>query len=224
MMRILLIEDSLRLRALLAEALGSTGFFVDTAGDIETFRDLSSKYQHDLYVVDLGLPDGDGISLIKEMRVARNATPVMVVTARSDVTDRVLALEQGADDYLVKPFNQLEFMARVRAILRRPADTYRPSLRVGHLDIELGAATVWCKGTRIELTLCEHRLLRVMARRFGQSVPREAIEGALGDRDRSLNALDKSVSRLRKTLKAHSAGVRIRTVWGVGYVLEDAIA
>lgn len=227
-MRVLLVEDSIRLSAALIEALNDAGFTVDHAPNIETFRTYFGHTEYELFVIDLGLPDGDGFELVKVIRAAGNNSPVFVVTARGHVTDRVHALDKGADDYLVKPFHHDEFMARIKALLRRSSGsvTYRAKLKAGNLSFDIGAVDVYCGAEQLALRPSEGRLLRLMASRLGSAVTREAMEAsaARDNGDKSFNAVEKCVSRLRKNLSMHPTGVRIRTVWGIGYALEIASA
>src|ERR1700748_3730918 len=130
-MRILAVEDNPRLLKLIAERLGEAGFTVDAVRTAEEFRDVSVALQHVLYLIDLGLPDDDGIKLIKDARRARSNTMILVATGRAQIVDRVSALNFGADDYLVKPFHAAELLARVRALIRRAHEPAPERLRVG---------------------------------------------------------------------------------------------
>ena len=132
-MRLLLVEDSARLRELLSESLRGADYPLDVVGTARDFSAAIASAEYDLLIIDLGLPDGDGLALIRELREAGNTTPVLVITARAAVDDRVAGLDSGADDYLVKPFNHTELLARVRALLRRPRALREPIVQVGNV-------------------------------------------------------------------------------------------
>lgn len=134
-MRLLLLEDSVRLRELLGETLRDNGYSLDTVASAGEFRNVVAATAYDPLIVDLGLPDGDGLDIIKALRSARTPTPILVITARSSVHDRIAGLDTGADDYLVKPFNHSELLARVRALLRRPVKLAGPEFRIGRARV-----------------------------------------------------------------------------------------
>ena len=222
-MRLLLVEDNARLSELLSEVLRDAGYGVDCVATTAQFRSAVKSIAYDLCVVDLGLPDGVGLDVIRDLRGERVNLPILVVTARAAIDDRVAGLDSGADDYLSKPFNNVELLARVRALLRRPSELAEAVLRVG--DTELNAATgeIRCGGQRIDLRLSERRLLAVLMRRHGSIVPKARIEEALSQfgRDLSPNAIEALVSRLRRALVEARSAVHIETVRGVGYILEE---
>jgi DNA-binding response OmpR family regulator len=221
-MRILLVEDSARLRDLLADCLSSAGYITDAVSTAADFQELACRVRHSLYVIDLGLPDRDGIELIKDVRSQASSVPILVITGRVSIHERVRGLDSGADDYLVKPFNHAEFLARVRALLRRPAIIAIRELRAGHVKLNADTGEAFCREHRIPLRPSEARLLRLLAQRQGQIVHRRSIESTIFQLENlsSENALDQLVSRLRKVLSGYSAGIAIRTVKGAGYILE----
>ena len=178
--------------------------------------------QYDLIVVDLGLPDGDGLGAIRTLRSMGHSSPILIMTARGSVEDRVIGLDSGADDYLIKPFNHAELLARVRALLRRPSDLQGPVLKFGGVELDEARGEVSCSGKPIELRLSERRLLAVLMRRSGSVVAKSTIEDALSEigRELSANAVEVLVSRLRKALSEGSTGVTIETVRGIGYRLR----
>jgi two-component system OmpR family response regulator len=224
-MRILAVEDNARLLALIAGHLGDAGYTVDTARTAMEFREISSALEHALYLIDLGLPDNDGISLLQEICKRRSNTLILVATARSQIVDRVSALNAGADDYLVKPFHVAELLARVRALMRRWHVPPQQQLRAGRLVLECGTNEVFCRGQRLELRPSENRLLSLLIRRSGHLVAKEVIQSALAKlgTENSPNALEKLVSRLRRSLEERPAGIQLRTVKGLGYVLEEKL-
>lgn len=223
MTRLLLAEDSVRLQELLAESLRSADYPVDVVGTAAEARAAIAEINYELLIVDLGLPDRDGISLIHETRASGCKTPILVITARGGIDARVAGLDSGADDYLVKPFSHLEFLARIRALLRRPPDLREPILQVGRLVFNETTSEVRAAGRMIELRAAERRLLAVLMRQAGRIVPKSSIEQRFSEfgREVSVNAVEAHVSRLRKALDETEAGVFIETIRGIGYALKQ---
>ena len=220
-MRLLLVEDSLRLQELLADPLRRAGYGLDAVGTVAELLNSVAVVQYDLIIVDLGLPDGDGLSAIRSLRSMGHSTPILIITARGSIEDRVVGLDSGADDYLIKPFKHAELLARVRALLRRPSELQGPVFRYGEVELDEARGEITCSGKPIELRLSERRLLAMLLRRSGSVVPKSTIEDALLDgRELSANAVEVLVSRLRKALGEGSAGVTIETVRGIGYRLR----
>jgi two-component system response regulator QseB len=224
-MRILAVEDNPRLLKLISERLGEAGFTVDAVGTAAEFRDVSVAFQHVLYLIDLGLPDGDGIKLIKDARRARSNTMILVETGRAQIGDRVLALNVGADDYLVKPYHVTELLARVRALVRRAHEPAPERLHIGGLVLDCTTNEISCHGERFDLTPSERRLLCLLIRRSGRLVTKQTIESTLQKigSETTPNALEKLVSRLRQALAGSPAGITVKTVKGLGYVLEETM-
>ncbi len=221
-MRLLLVEDSGRLQELLGETLRQAGYGLDLVGTVADMLESAASIPYDLLIVDLGLPDGDGIDAINTLRINGFNKPILIITARGSVDDRISGLDSGADDYLPKPFNHGELLARVRALLRRPGDLSGPVLRVGSVTVDEVAAEAHSGGKLLDLRLSERRLLVVLMRRAGAVVAKGAIESALSEQGRELssNAVEALVSRTRKVLVDSGADVSIETVRGVGYVLK----
>jgi len=222
-MRLLLAEDNLRLQGLLTQALNAAGFGLDAVGTVADLQECLRSTAYDLIIIDLGLPDGDGLEALMGLRARGVATPVLVITARGTVDERVRGLDAGADDYLPKPFNNAEFLARVRALLRRPSDVIGPLIEVGNTSINVGNLEVVCGGQAVDLRLSERRLLALLMRRAGTLVPKSTLESSLSEfgRDVSSNAIEALVSRARRTLADAGSNVSIETVRGVGYILKD---
>jgi len=178
---------------------------------------------YDLLMIDLGLPDGDGLGAIRRLRAASVAVPILIITARGSIDDRIAGLDSGADDYLIKPFNHAELLARVRALLRRPSELQGPVLRRGKTEFDQTKDEVRCSGRLIQLRLSERRLLGALMRRSGVVVAKSAIEGTLShfNRELSANAVEALVSRLRRALSEADSGIAIETVRGVGYRLVE---
>jgi len=175
--RLLLAEDSERLQELLAESLKSAGYMLDTAATVAELLSSVAAATYDLLIVDLGLPDGDGLNVIRELRSKGVALPILIITARGSINERITGLDSGADDYLIKPFNHAELLARVRALLRRPSELQGPVLRRGNLEFDQAKDEVRCSGKPIQLRLSERRLLAALMRRSGAVVAKSSIEG-----------------------------------------------
>jgi two-component system, OmpR family, response regulator len=222
-MRLLLIEDSPRLRELLTEAIHGAGWRVDAVATLEGAKEAVAVAVYDLLLVDLGLPDGDGIVLLREFRRDGLKTPILVLTARSAIEERILGLDAGADDYLIKPFNTGEFLARCRALLRRAPDTKTPILTVARLTLDVATGLVNSADVDLGLAPRERTVLEILMREAGRVVPKRKLEHALsefGD-ELSSNAVELAVSRLRKKLEPHDSGVALETIRGVGYLLRE---
>lgn len=223
-MRILLVEDELELVGPLSTALERERFVVDHTDSIEVAREAAALTAYDLALLDRTLPDGDGLSLVSELRAANPGLPIMMLTARGGVSDRIAGLDMGADDYLVKPFYLDELLARIRALRRRPAELASDEIRLGSLVFRLANEEALVSGTRLDLTRRETRVLATLIKRCRRAVLREALEQSVFgfDDDVQGNALDTHVSRLRKKLRDADAGVRIHAIRGVGYLLNEA--
>jgi two-component system, OmpR family, response regulator len=224
MKRLLLVEDSVRLQALLGESLRSAGYPIDVVGTLAEARAAIAEVAYDLLIIDLGLPDGNGMALIHESRAGGHATPVLVITARTGIDDRIAGLDSGADDFLVKPFSHLEMLARIRAILRRPRNMRDPVLQVGRLVLNEATSEVRADGEMLDLRAGERRLLSLLMRQAGRIVPKSSIEERFYElgREVTVNAVEAHVSRLRKALEEKAAGVFIETVRGIGYALKES--
>jgi len=229
MKRLLVVDDDQGLLSLLKRFLEAEGFAVDTAYDQPTGLKAALSGEHEIIILDVMLPGGSGFELLKILR-QQSAVPVLLLTARGEAVDRILGLEIGADDYLAKPFDPRELVARVRAILRRTREaapgTSRgeadETLNVGEIEMSMGTRTVTCGGQPVDLTSVEFNVLELLLRHAGNVVTREQIaEVALG---RPLNPFDRSVdvhvSRLRKKLGSFPGSDElIRPIRGIGYFM-----
>jgi two-component system, OmpR family, response regulator len=170
------------------------------------------------------LPDGDGLDAIRTLRARRSSVPILIMTARGSIDDRVRGLDAGADDYLIKPIHQAELLAHVRALLRRPAEVMGPILRTGNTEFDEAMAEVRCSGKPVRLRLRERRLLALLMRRSGFLVSKNMIEEALSEfgREISANAIEVRISHIRRALSDARSDVVIETVRGVGYRLSAA--
>jgi two-component system response regulator QseB/two-component system response regulator TctD len=222
-MRILMAEDNVRFAKLAAEYLHEAGHWVEHAFTFHDFQDLSKVYTYDLYIVDLGFPDGNGINIIKTLRAAKISSPILVMTACGDVSHKVVSLDCGADDFVVKPIHPQELLARVRALLRRQPLLAPETMQAGTLVLDCNTGEVLCLGNRVDLMKGEQRLLALLMKRAGHLVTKNAIEDTLIriGRDTTPNAVEKIVSRLRKSLDSTPSQVEIRTVRGIGYMLQE---
>jgi two-component system, OmpR family, response regulator len=222
-MRLILVEDSERLQALLGEAVHDAGWGLDCFDDIATAQEAAATIDYDLALIDLGLPDGDGIDLVKHLRRQRFVSPILVITARNAIDVRVEALDAGADDYLLKPFNHRELLARCRALLRRAPLGQDPVITAGRLEFVSATGELKCNGDIIPVSPRERTLASILLRHAGSVVAKERLETALSDLDSetSVNAVELLVSRLRKKLQGADTGVAIETVRGLGYLLRE---
>jgi two-component system response regulator TctD len=218
---LLVVEDNDELRSLLAHGLGLEGFAVDQAATAEEALEAVGGTRYAAVVLDLGLPDKDGSGVLRDMRARRNTTPVLVLTARGGVRDRVAGLEGGADDYMVKPFAFEELVARVRALLRRPGDMLGAVLQLGDVELDPEGRQLFVGGKVAAASAQEIALLELLMRRAGKVVPRSFIEDQLFGmaHEIGVNAVEVSVHRLRRRLEAANAQIEIHTVRGLGYML-----
>lgn len=221
--RILLVEDDADLARGLAFNLRHEGYEVDVAGTVKEGRRLALRAETDLLVLDLALPDGDGLEILKSLRSAGSRVPVLCLTARGQETDVVMGLGTGADDYVKKPFGLAELFARVAALLRRAGPAAAEVLRLGGAEVDLAARRVRRGGKEEDLTPVETDLLRYLLARRGQAVEREQILRDLWGVDgrHETRTLDNHVARLRKKLEEDPARPAVLvTVHGSGYRLE----
>lgn len=223
-MRILLIEDDAKIASFVEKGLRSAGFTVDPAADGETGLDLALTEPYDAAVVDIMLPGRDGLSVVREMRREKIATPVIILSARGEVDDRVRGLETGADDYLAKPFAFSELLARVQALIRRASGTTEPTrISVSDLSLDLVTREVTRNGKRIDLQPLEFTLLAYLMRNAGRVVSKTTIMEHVWDYhfDPGTNVVEARISRLRDKMDRGFDKKLIHTVRGVGYVLRD---
>jgi DNA-binding response OmpR family regulator len=222
-MRVLLVEDEPEMAAALSAALARHDMVVDCAANLATAAVMAGEEVHDAIVLDRQLPDGDGLSLIAKLRAQGQSTPVLVLTARGDLADRIAGLDRGADDYLGKPFAFEELLARLRALLRRPAQMRTDVVRIGRLAFDFGHREVSVGGQLLSFRRRELLVVEALVRRMGRMVLRESLmEAVFGvDDEIQSNALDTHVSRVRRKLVEVDAGVTIHGVRGVGYMLRE---
>jgi DNA-binding response OmpR family regulator len=222
-MRVLIVEDEVRMVEILKAALVRAGFTADAVRMCADARAAIAVNPYDVAILDLGLPDGDGLKLLREVRAKGNGIPILVLTARDAVEDRVCGLDTGADDYLVKPFAMIELIARTKALLRRPGGALGATLRVGNVVFDTIGRDVRIDDRPLQLPRRESAILEHLMRRFGRVVPKMVIEEKLYGMDDELdsNAVPVHVHHLRRKLMDAGASAEIHTVRGVGYLLTD---
>ncbi|MEM5459532.1 heavy metal response regulator transcription factor IrlR [Paraburkholderia phytofirmans] len=221
-MRILLVEDEPKTGAYLRKGLSEAGYVVDWAEDGVTGQHQAETEDYDLLILDVMLPGQDGWTLLQNLRRTR-LTPVLFLTARDDVGDRVKGLELGADDYLAKPFDFVELIARVRSILRRGKPRESTSLKVADLELDLTRRKATRQGDVILLTAKEFTLLWLLMRKEGEILPRATIASQVWDMNfnSDTNVVDSAIRRLRSKVDDAYEPKLIHTVRGMGYVLEN---
>ena len=223
--RLLVVEDEQKVAAAVREGLQSEGYdvTVETTGEAAFFRISTEKFE--LILLDLGLPGRDGLDILRAMREAGVATPVLVLTARDTVGDRVQGLNSGADDYLVKPFAFAELLARIQAVLRRGRSAEPRRLAIGDLEIETATRTVTRGGEAVDLTVKEFELLVYLARHARHVVSRDTLVREVWRETAASttlnNIIDVHVSRLRRKIDREGAVKLIHTVRGVGFVVRE---
>jgi DNA-binding response OmpR family regulator len=220
-MRLLIVEDNPRLAALIGKALSDQAFAVDSVASVEAASAALHTATYDLILLDLALPDADGEDILRSLRARGRATPVLVMTARGDVLDRVRILNEGADDYLVKPFSLDELLARVRAVMRRPPEITGNLHRAGNVLLDSTALSATVGGEAADLPRREFAVLLTLMRNQGRLLPKQKLVDAVYSFDNEVtpNAIEAVVSRLRRRLEALGADVTISAMRGLGYIL-----
>jgi DNA-binding response OmpR family regulator len=221
--RILLVEDDPKINAVVRQALQEEAYAVDTAFDGEHAEELAFVNEYDGVILDLMLPGRDGLDVCRGLRESGNVTPVLMLTARDGLQDRVAGLDSGADDYLVKPFHVEELLARLRALLRRQAPVKTPRLSVADLVVDTAARTVTRGGTAVDLTNTEYSILEYLMRHHGDVISRSELMDHVWDENYEgfSNIVDVYMSRLRTKVDSGQTHRMIETVRGVGYRLKE---
>ena len=222
-MRLLVIEDNEQLAALLAKGLHTAGYDIDIFGTVAEARNALVMVAYAAMILDLGLPDGDGLAVLRELRHRKDPIPVLLLTARGGLDDRVNGLRSGADDYLVKPFAFEELLARLEAQLRRPGQILGNSLRVANLEFDVRSRQATVNDEPQVLSARETAVLELLMHSKGRVVSKKQVEdhifGLSGDV--ASNAVEVYVHRLRKQLSEKGARVQIHTIRGVGYLIAE---
>lgn len=222
-MRVLLLEDQERFASVLKDCLDRTGHLTDVATTVDEFEQRVASESYDQLIIDLGLPDGDGLDVISRYRRSGGTAPIIIVTARKMVNDLVVGLDRGADDFLTKPFHVEVLLARIRAVQRRPTKIAAPTQCVGRMTLDRASGEITFHECNVLLAPAERRLLGLLMQRAGSVVPKTMIDCQIHGMDRpsTPNAVEQLVSRLRKSLARSKSGVDVKTVRGIGYVLEE---
>ncbi|MEH6546089.1 MAG: response regulator transcription factor [Sneathiella sp.] len=223
-MRVLLIEDDSSMARGIELMLNAEGLNVYTTDLGEEGVDLGKHYDYDIIILDLGLPDMSGYDVLKKLRLAKITTPILILSGNSEPDDKVKGLGFGADDYLTKPFNKDELVARIHAIVRRSKGHAQSTIETGKLTVNLDSKSVEVSGQRLHLTGKEYGMLELLSLRKGTTLTKEMFLNHLygGMDEPELKIIDVFVCKLRKKLAAATAGDNyIETVWGRGYVLRD---
>lgn len=222
-MRLLIVEDERKTGEYLSQGLTEAGFVVDIANTGDQGLDLATHQAYDLLILDIMLPGVSGYDLLQTLRRQGNAVPVLLLSARDLVEDRVHGLELGADDYLVKPFSFSELLARVRTLLRRGRSIENSEIQIADLHVDFLKRRVTRAGQRIDLTAKEFALLELLVRRKSEVLPRSLIASQVWDMnfDSDTNVVEVAIRRLRSKIDDPSTLKLIRTVRGMGYVLEE---
>ena len=222
-MRLLVVEDNAQLSQLLAKGLGIAGYETDLLATAAEARDALLTTTYAAVILDLGLPDGDGLSILRELRHRKDPTPVLVLTARGGLQDRVNGLRSGADDYLVKPFALEELIARLEAQLRRPGHLLNSSLRIANLEFDTRNRQASIDDQPQVLSARETEVLELLMRSKGRVVSKKQVEDHIFGHSGEVasNAIEVYVHRLRKQLAERGARVQVHTIRGVGYLIAE---
>lgn len=223
-MRLLVVEDSARLRESLADGLSAAGYAVDVSPDGRDALASARAYAYDAIVLDVMLPELDGLAVLRTLRSEKRATPIILLTARDRVEQKVEGLRLGADDYLVKPFAFEELLARIESLCRRAHDHAAGTIEVAGLTLDLGARAFTIKGEPLELPPREFAVLEVLVLNAGRVLARHEIEEKVYDSGRAVwsNAIDSAVAAIRRALAARGLTGAIRTRRGIGYMFVGA--
>ena len=222
-MRLLIVEDDVALRESLASNLRAREFTVDEAGSVAEGEYYANDFDPALAIIDLGLPDRSGTELVAKLRADGRALPILILTARDHWQDKVEGLNAGADDYVVKPFNLDELLARINALLRRSAGHAQPIIRHGPIALDTGSQKVTVDDREVSLTAYEYRLIEILLMRAGQVVSKAALTDQLYDQDfeRDSNGVEVLITRLRKKLDPDRSLGLIETLRGRGYRVPE---
>ena len=222
-MRILLIEDHQRLAQSIVDGLAGFGLRVDLLATANDGLAAAKSVSYDAIILDLGLPDRDGLEVIHELRADARRIPILILTARDGIDDRVEGLDQGADDYLLKPFAMKELAARLRALLRRPGGPLGDTIDIGNVSLDTTTRQIKVNGRVVAISRRELDALELLMRRADQVVPKRLFEDSVYGLSDEItpNTIEALVSRLRRRLETIEAHVSIHTLRGIGYLLTE---
>jgi two-component system cell cycle response regulator CtrA len=222
-MRVLLVEDELQVAKGVSLMLRAQGAIIDQTDTGEEALELAKHYDYDIVILDLGLPDMEGYEVVRRMRASRLETPVLIVSGLDKPQAKVKGFTVGADDYITKPFDKAELMARVQAVIRRSKGYSQPLLRVGGLELNLDSREVHIDGNEVHLTGKEYAILELLVLRKGMVLTKEAFLNHLygGIDEPEMKIIDVFICKLRKKLAEAGGDTLIGTVWGRGYMMRD---
>ena len=222
-MRILSVEDHRELAELIVQGLARYGFGVDSCPTAAAALNATKVIEYDAFVLELELPDRDGLELLRELRQTGSTGPILILSARDSIDARVIGLDAGADDYVVKPFAMSELAARLRALLRRPGRPLSAVLKVGNLCLDVSRRQVTVKGSTVSFSAREVDVLEALMRSEGRVVSKDQLDHGLDrlSRNTSPNSVEAVISRLRRRMGAIDAVCTIHTLHGIGYLLKE---
>jgi two-component system cell cycle response regulator CtrA len=226
MMRVLLVEDNATTAAIMEKVLHEENFIVDTTDLGEDGLEIGKLYDYDIIILDLMLPDIDGYEVLRRLRDARVRTPVLIMSGRAELEHKIKGLQSGADDFMVKPYDRHELVARIKAIVRRSGGHPQSAIRIGKLTIDVDGRSVSVDGRAVHLTAKEYGILELLCLRKGTVLTKETFLNHLygGGDEPELKIIDVFVCKLRKKLREATGGDHfIETVWGRGYIIRDAV-
>lgn len=218
-MKILYIEDNLRLASLVKKNLKQDHFIADTVHTLEDANHSLDQYNYDAVVLDLNLPDGNGIDFLRSVRNKNNNIPILILTANIDFDYKIKGLDLGADDYLIKPFQHQELVARLRAILRRPRSLQSNKITIENIEFDTKTFEVYVAKKKVDMGKRECQVLELLLNKFNKVVTKEELEDKNYSMDQELssNSIEVSLHRLRKSLSDVKAKVQIKNIRGIGY-------
>jgi two-component system cell cycle response regulator CtrA len=223
MMRVLLVEDNATMAAIMEKVLRAERFIVDTTDLGEDGLEIGKLYDYDIIILDLMLPDIDGYEVLRRLRAARVRTPVLIMSALAELEEKIKGLRTGADDFMVKPFDRRELVARIKAIVRRSKGHPQSTIRIGKLIVDIDLRNAAVNGQPVHLTVKEYDIIELLSLRKGTVVSKEAFVNHLygGENEPDLKIIDVYICKLRKKLAEATGGDHyIETVWGRGYILR----
>lgn len=222
-MRVMLVEDHCRLAESIIRGLAPFGFGVDAFGTAIDALNAVKSITYDAVVLDLGLPDRDGLDVLRELKKNKLPSSILILSARDSIDARITGLDAGADDYIVKPFAMAELAARLRALLRRPSRSLAVTLAVGNLCLDVNARQVTVKGSTVRFSAREIEVLEILMRREGHVISKGSLEDTLCGLNGNLthNSIEALISRLRRRMNMTDARCAIHTLHGIGYLLKE---
>jgi len=221
-MKILLVEDNVRLSELVKKNLIKSGFVTDIAKDIEEAVHNLKSYSYDAIVLDLNLPDGNGMSFLKQIRDKKNQIPVIILTANIDFNNKIKGLNIGADDYLTKPFKHEELVARLKAILRRPNEYLEQKINIKNLNFDTDNYQLKINDIIVKIAKRESIILEILLKKYNKTVTKNMLldKGYEIDKEINSNSLEVSLHRLRKILEKSESVLKIKNLRGIGYIIS----